>query len=228
MEDIEKPLIKNILLKNYIEVILNKENITKKDLDEVKEIVLNSEDILGEYNKVYIEEISLFPNLEEITIKNLGLKLEDMQLLRKVKKVGFNNCEVNGIKYLENVKELTINNTEIIDFENITKLINIESLKLININLNNFDFIEELKNLKELSIENVNGFEMEKIDEPLKIEKLSLMGIDKLDLNILSKYKNLNEISVCDNDVDKVEKSLKELKNRKIKIMLDGIYEYKE
>ena len=69
---------------------------------------------------------------------------------------------------------------------------------------------------------------MEKIDEPLKIEKLSLMGIDKLDLNILSKYKNLNEISVCDNDVDKVKKSLKELKNRKIKIMLNGIYEYKE
>ena len=31
MEDIEKTLIKNILLKNYIEVILNKENITKKD-----------------------------------------------------------------------------------------------------------------------------------------------------------------------------------------------------
>ena len=59
MEDIEKTLIKNILLKNYIEVILNKENITKKDLEEVKEIVLNSEDILGEYNKVYIEEISL-------------------------------------------------------------------------------------------------------------------------------------------------------------------------
>ena len=54
MEDIEKTLIKNILLKNYIEVILNKENITKKDLEEVKEIVLNSEDILGEYNKVYI------------------------------------------------------------------------------------------------------------------------------------------------------------------------------
>ena len=87
---------KNILLKNYIEVILNKENITKKDLEEVKEIVLNSEDILGEYNKVYIEEISLFPNLEEITIKNLGLKLEDMQLLRKVKKVSFRNCEVNA------------------------------------------------------------------------------------------------------------------------------------
>ena len=181
MEDIEKTLIKNILLKNYIEVILNKENITKKDLEEVKEIVLNSEDILGEYNKVYIEEISLFPNLEEITIKNLGLKLEDMQLLRKVKKVSFRNCEVNGIEYLENVKELTINNTEIIDFENITKLTNIESLKLININL-----------------------------------------------NILSKYKNLNEISVYDNDIEKVRENLKELRDRKIKIMLNGIYEYKE
>mgnify|MGYP004689247027 FL=1 len=69
---------------------------------------------------------------------------------------------------------------------------------------------------------------MEKIDKTLKIEKLSLMGIDKLYLNKLSKYKNLNEISVCDNDVDKIEKSLKEVKNRKIKILLTGIYEYKE
>ena len=76
--------------------------------------------------------------------------------------------------------------------------------------------------------ENVNGFEMKKIDKPLKIEKLSLMGIDKLDLNILSKYKNLNEISIYDNDIEKVRENLKELRDRKIKIMLNGIYEYKE
>ena len=43
------------------------------------------------------------------------------------------------------------------------------SLKLININLNQFDFIEDFKNLKELAIENVNGFEMEKIDKPLSM-----------------------------------------------------------
>ena len=86
----------------------------------------------------------------------------------------------------------------------------------------------DFKNLKELAIENVNGFEMEKIDKPLKIEKLSLMGIDKLDLNILSKYKNLNEISIYDNDIEKVRENLKELRDRKIKIMLNGIYEYKE
>ena len=108
------------------------------------------------------------------------------------------------------------------------KIAIIESLKLININLNQFDFIEDFKNLKELAIENVNGFEMEKIDKPLKIEKLSLMGIDKLDLNILSKYKNLNEISIYDNDIEKVRENLKELRDRKIKIMLNGIYEYKE
>ena len=74
----------------------------------------------------------------------------------------------------------------------------------------------------------IGAKEMEKIDKPLKIEKLSLMGIDKLDLNILSKYKNLNEISIYDNDIEKVKENLKELRDRKIKIMLNGIYEYKE
>ena len=141
MENTEKILIRDTLLKNYIEVILDKENIGKKDLENVKEIVLNSEDILGEYNKVYFEEISLFPNLEEITIKNLGLTPENMKLLKKIEKINFINCEVNGIEYLEDVKELTINHTEIIDFENIIKLKNIESLKLIDLDIKQFDFI---------------------------------------------------------------------------------------
>ena len=51
MEDTEKTLIKNILLKNYIEVILNKENITKKDLEEVKEIFMSLEKTVNEIEK---------------------------------------------------------------------------------------------------------------------------------------------------------------------------------
>ena len=228
MENTEKILIRDTLLKNYIEVILDKENIGKKDLENVKEIVLNSEDILGEYNKVYFEEISLFPNLEEITIKNLGLTPENMKLLKKIEKINFINCEVNGIEYLEDVKELTINHTEIIDFENIIKLKNIESLKLIDLDIKQFDFIYSFENLRKLAIEKIEGFELQKIDKPLNIEKLSLMGINELNLEIISKYKKLKEISFDAEDVAKVKENFKELKNRKIKIMLNDIYEYKE
>lgn len=228
MENTEKILIRDTLLKNYIEVILDKENIDKKDLENVKEIVLNSENILGEYNKVYFEEISLFPNLEEITIKNLGLTPENMKLLKKIEKINFINCEVNGIEYLEDVKELTINHTEIIDFENIIKLKNIESLKLIDLDIKQFDFIYSFENLRKLAIEKIEGFELQKIDKPLNIEKLSLMGINELNLEIISKYKKLKEISFDAEDVAKVKENFKELKNRKIKIMLNDIYEYKE
>ena len=83
MENIE---IKNVLLKEYIQTCLNKDNINKKDLEEIKEIILDSKDIIGEYNKVYMDEITLFNNLEEITIKNLGITNENMKLLKKIKK----------------------------------------------------------------------------------------------------------------------------------------------
>ncbi len=219
-------LIKNKLLKTYVEIILDKESIKKEDLNNIKEIILDSENIVGEYNKVYIEEISLFPNLEKITIKNLGFTKENMKLLSKIKKIKFINCEITGIESLENVVELSINNTEISDFENIGQLENIQLLKLINININDFRFISQLKNLSGLYIENIPGFTLEKIDMPLKIEKLSIMGINKLDLIIMNKYKNLKELSVDGKDVKKIKNELKELKN--IKILLNDIYEYEE
>ena len=225
MDDIE---IKNILLKTYVEASLNKTNINKEDLKSIKEIMLDSQNIVGEYNKVYIDEITLFPNLEEITIKNLGLTNENMQLLRKIKKINFSNCEVNGIKNLENVAELIINNTEIWDFDNIQFLKKIEVLKLINIDINDFSFIEQFNNLKELAIENIPGFSLEKIDMPLSIEKISFFGINKLNLKIIAKYKNLKEISVDIKDVKKIKNELHQLKEQNIKILLNDIYEYKE
>lgn len=220
MENIE---IKNVLLKEYIQTCLNKDNINKKDLEEIKEIILDSKDIIGEYNKVYMDEITLFNNLEEITIKNLGITNENMKLLKKIKKISFINCEVNGIKNLENTTELIINNTEIWDFESIQNLKKLEILKLINIEINNYDFIEKLNNLKELAIENVLGFSLEKIDMPLNIKKISFFGIDKLDLKIISKYKNLEEISVDQKDVEKIKEELNELKKQNVKILLNDL-----
>lgn len=220
MENIE---IKNVLLKEYIQTCLNKDNINKKDLEEIKEIILDSKDIIGEYNKVYMDEITLFNNLEEITIKNLGITNENMKLLKKIKKISFINCEVNGIKNLENTTELIINNTEIWDFESIQNLKKLEILKLINIEINNYDFIEKLNNLKELAIENVLGFSLEKIDMPLNIKKISFFGIDKLDLKIISKYKNLEEISVDKKDVEKIKEELNELKKQNVKILLNDL-----
>ena len=225
MDDIK---IKNVLLRTYIEACLNKGNINKEDLKNVKEIILDSQNIIGEYNKVYIDEISLFPNLEEITIKNLGLTNENMQLLKTIKKINFINCEINGLKNLENVTELVINNTEIWDFENIQYLKNIEILRLINIDIKDFNFIEQLHNLKELAIENIPGFTLEKIDIPLNIEKISFFGINKLDLKIISKYKNLKEISVDAKDVENIKNELHELKKQNINILLNNLYEYKE
>ena len=223
MDDIE---IKNVLLKIYVEASLGKSDINKDDLKNIKEITLDSKDIVGEYNKVYIDEITLFPNLEEITIKNLGLTDENMKLLKRIKKINFINCEVSDLKNLEEAKELTINNTQIWDIDSIQYLKKIEVLKLINTDINEFNFIEQLHNLRELAIENIPGFSMEKINIPLNIEKISFFGITKLDLKIMSKYKNLKEISVDAQDVENIKNELHELKQKNINIFLNDLYEY--
>lgn len=69
-------LIKNIELKNLIQFKLNKIEFKLEDLDCINEIILDSQNIVGQYNKVYFEEIELFKNLVKISVRNLGLTPE--------------------------------------------------------------------------------------------------------------------------------------------------------
>ena len=183
----DNEIIKNLELRNYLQFKLNKDNITIEDLEKIKEIVIDSQNIVGQYNKVYFEEVDLFKNLEKISIRNLGLTSENIERISNIKKIEFINGQIRDIKKINNVISLILNNTEVDDFENIIYLSNLEELQLINIELDKFEFLEKFKNLKKLVIKNIKNFSLAKIDFELPIEYLSIENLEDLNLNILSK-----------------------------------------
>lgn len=219
-------LIENIELRNFLQFKLGKENITNDDLDNIDEIILDSTNIVGQYNKVYFEEIDLFKNLKKISIRNLGVTVESLEKINKIPEVEFVNCELRDITKLSNVQHLTLINSEVDNFEKIEQLSNITELQLTNIKIEEFKFLENFKNLKKLVIKNVNDFSLSKINFYLPIEYLSVEKIKDLDLNIISQYENLKTLSVDRIEADNWENELKDLKNKNIEILLNDMYEF--
>lgn len=217
-------LIRNLELKNLIQFKLDKTEFEVKDLDSIDEIILDSQNIVGAYNKVYFEEVTLFKNLKKISIRNLGLNVEDIKKVSNIKDIEFVNCEIRDITMFNNIEHLSLINTEIDNFEEIKKLENLIELQLINTKIDDFEFLKTFINLKKLVIKNIKDFSLSKIDFSLPIEYLSVEKIDKLDLNVISKYKNLKTLSVDREESYNFEKELEELKN--IKILLNDMYEY--
>ncbi len=223
-QNADKQLIKNLELRKFIQFKLNKSNITKEDLVNIDEIVLDSQNIIGNYNKVYFEEIEMFPNLEKITIRNLGITYENMNKLRNISKIEFINCEIDGINLLNNVQGLIIINSEVENIEEIGNLSNITELELVNLKIDNFEFLKNLKQLKQLKIKNVKDFSLERIDFYLPIEYLSVEKINKLNLIIISQYKNLKTLSVDREESENWKNELESLKDKNIKVLLNDMY----
>lgn len=222
----DNEIIKNLELRNYLQFKLNKDDIVLEDLDSIKEIIMDSQNIVGQYNKVYFDEIDLFKNLDKISIRNLGLTPENTEKINNIEKVEFINSQLKDIKKLNNSISLVLNNTEVENFEDITYLSNLEELQLINIEIDNFDFLKNFKKLKKLVIKNIKNFSLSEIDFLLPIEYLSVENLETLDLNVLSKYENLKTISVDRIEADNWESELKTLKAKNIEILLNDMYEY--
>ena len=219
-------LIKNIELRNLIKYKLNKDDFTAEELESVDEIILDSKNIVGDYNTVYFEELDLFPNLERISIRNLGISNQNITKLKNIKQIEFINCELEELEGLQNVQCLKLINSEVDNIETIGKLTEITELHLINMKFENFDMLKIYKNLNKLVIKNIKDFLLSKIDFYLPINYLSIENIDCINLNVLSKYKELSTFSVDRNEAEKFENELKKLKDNGIQILLNDQYEY--
>ena len=222
----DEQLIKNIEIKKFIQFKLDKKEITKESLDSIDEILLDGKNIVGQYNKVYFEEIDLFQNLERIVIKNLGVTSKNIQKLANIRQVEFENCEVENIKAINKVQHLSLINSEMESMEEIEQLCNVTELELINMNIDSFEFLKKLEYLKKLKIKNINNFNLEKINFFLPIEYLSIEKIEQLDLNIIFQYKKLKTLSVDRKEAEKWKNELENIKSKGIEILLNDIYEY--
>lgn len=219
-------IIKNNELNNYIKFKLEKEEFTKEDLKNIDEIIIDSQNIIGEYNEVYFDEIKLFPNLKKISIRNMGISAKNMDLLKNIKYIEFENCELWNLSKLKEVEQLIIINSEMDSIEEIGGLNNLKDLQLINMKLDNYDILKQIVSLEKLTIKNIDGFSLSKIDYPLHIKYLSIENLLDLKIDIISKYKNLEVLSVDRKESKQWKKELNYLKEKGINILLNDIYDF--
>lgn len=222
----ENEIIKNTELKKFIQNKLEKTQIKKEDLNKIEEIILDGETIIGDKNKVYFEEIKLFPNLKNIIIKNIKVTNEDLNTLKQIEEISFENCQIEDIKILQNIKKISLNNCTIQNKEDIKYLTNLVQLKVINTDIKNFDFLKNFSALKKLTIKNVKDFSINKINFYLPIEYLSIEDIDTINKENILQYSNLKTLSIDKQKINEWNELINELKENQIKILLNDIYEY--
>lgn len=223
---IDKILIKNIELNNLVQFKLDKTYYNKEDLKEIKEIVLNGKKINGEENKVFFEEIEFFTNLELIEINNIDIKEDNIEKIKNIDAIYFNNCKIEKIDELKNIKKISINNCIVNNLNIIKEFENLEELEIINMEVNDFNFLINLKNLKVLKIKNIKNFSFEKINFELPIKYLVVNRIDILEESLIKNYSNLEKISIdLERRTENIE-LLKKLKEKGIKVFFNEIYEF--
>ena len=222
-----KELIKDNELKKLIQFKLDKIEFDQADLININDIILNGKKNNGDINIIDFNDINLFPNLKKIEFKNISISKEQLKIIEGLDEIYFQNCKIESIENIEQIKKISFNNCLIGNFNIIENFKNLEELELINMKLYNFDFLKELKILRLLKIKNINEFSLDKIDFILPIKYFSIDGIDNLKEDYLTKnYPNLETLSIPMDKQDDWSEELEKIEQNGIKILINDIYEY--
>jgi hypothetical protein len=155
---VDSGIIKNQELRSLVEYKLEKSDFRADDLIEIKDIILDGLKIDGSTNIVYFQELELFPNLEQIELKNLNISEENIARLKRIPNIKFYKCEIEDFKPLNSQESISISGCQIGGMEEIAKIIPLESIELVNVKIEDFNFLRSLENLKVLKIKNIERF----------------------------------------------------------------------
>ncbi len=197
--------IRNKDLALYLGFRLNKigDEFTIEELSDLKELVIDQLNFVGEYEEVDIDVLDNVPNVETLTFKNFQITDEIIEKIKKfknLKTLKFDRCIIDDfdkigeidVEYLaitrnaflrtdflrgkNGYKVLELTDSDLIDIDNLIDMKNLERLYISNSDVENYKELGELENLKVLHIENTN---IEEIGFMRDLNKLSEVGIDK-------------------------------------------------
>lgn len=218
--------IKNQELNKFIQYKLGKNQFNREELNKIKYIKLSGKTLTKKDNIIYFNELELFPNIEEIEISYTNIDEKDLEKMLELKKITFRNCNVETIKNLTQINELSLISTNIGDTKELECLTQLKSLELINLDIEDFDFLEKMPNLNKLIIKNISNFNMNKIKSNLQIEYLSVEDIEDLKNSDIEKFDKLKTLSVDRLKKEEWKLELDKIVEKGITVMLNDIYKY--
>ncbi|KFN02605.1 NEAT domain-containing leucine-rich repeat protein [Bacillus clarus] len=164
--------------------VLNKADldtpITKEELLQVKDLFLNTNEILDYSGLQYM------PNLESLTVSNANIK------------------DLTFFSNLKQVKKLALRGNGIEDVTPITKMDNLESLDLSNNKISDFSSLNQMKNIKTLFL---TGNQIEDITPITKMEQLEYLNLSNnkiSNLTPLRALKNITYLSLAGNQIEDI------------------------
>ena len=187
-------MIKSVDLLNKIKEILDKEEISEKDLNSLEHLTLNKYKLNGKESDINLSELYLFKNLRTLTLINFSINKDFINIINEFKflwAIQFSSCNFEDVvpinqsvsqlifDYCKNFKSELINNNKIIriigskiDLKQLNKLDNTKELYLQNCNVRNTEEILkynklELLNLDGSNVENDNI--LDKLDKRIRV-----------------------------------------------------------
>lgn len=186
--------LKSKELTEYVYLTLNKDRSTPlydDDLEQIKDVTLDSLDFLDEPTDETIYDLVFFKNLKSCLIANMAISESEINVLNRlesVESIQFTNCvfpkgkkiimkaqyvildgcieaDLSIFDEMSSIAKLRIVNCEKVNLEGLGNLSGITEIYLQNLELNDID---DVKKLDKLEYINLNGTKVKKITDVLK------------------------------------------------------------
>lgn len=153
----------------------------------------------------YIDDLSdlkFFTSLKHLTINyQCRINLKELQNLN-IRSLSINSCNINYDGFIDiintgNIRSLSIscNNLSDFDLHKLKEMKNLNTLYLIDCNINDISFIEDLINLTKLGLQNNEFSNIDSLSNLINLEELRLDGNDIKDISVLYNLKKLKLFS---------------------------------
>ena len=197
----------SIFSKNSIDINLDNNNLIKKDIEMIKNLLLSSEANIGKaIHDTYSRDSLIGNNKTKKDKKKKKIIYDKLNMLEK-KILDYFSVKFNFV-LTGNELKLDLNNKNIEDIEfNLLSSIEFKNLEEINLSHNNITDIKPLLNFKALKKVDLS---FNKINDILPLEEL-------IENNI-----NISKINLSNNNINKVNISKKISQTRNIEINLDN------
>ncbi len=193
-------------INKYLKEVFQKDEFLIADYLLIEYLTVDGKDYEGNKQKVSFKDLQNFKNLKYLEIADVVINdnlIDVLSDLDYLENVVFRNCkfDINNMNKLKNIKSLRIINCKNFDLSYIVKLNNLERLYISDLTFQN------LKKLSKLQLESldISGCSINKI-----------LGINEL---------NTNYLVISSNQFDKFKENILDLDIR-VMVMADPSYGY--